>query len=275
LKKAWRLRHAFFYACVLSLGLSAKLYGQCLLTEQDKLQVEKFSSAAVQVVDGDSLRLHRVGQAQQQLRLAAVNTPEFTPKPEPLAVDAQRKLQQLVNSADELYWLKGLEEKDRYGRALGHLFLPDGRNIAAELVAEGLGFAIAMEPNLRYSPCVFKVQQQAKANKKGIWQNRYFLPIDAEKVPDATAGFKQVVGSLQAIDRSRSSVWLELEGDVVLRIKKADLVYFDEAALKQMLNKRVIASGWVVDRASKSSKAKSRYARYMLLLTHPLHLVLE
>lgn len=92
------------------------------------------------VVDGDTVRL----KDGRSVRMIGLNAPETGKKgrpDEPFAVAARERLQALVQASDGRVGLvPGREAKDHYGRTLAHLYGANGRNLEAQLLADGLGF---------------------------------------------------------------------------------------------------------------------------------------
>ncbi|HWV07994.1 MAG TPA: thermonuclease family protein, partial [Pseudomonas sp.] len=98
------------------------------------------NSAKVQrVVDGDTVRL----QDGHSIRLIGLNAPEMGRQgrsAEPFAEAARKRLAALIAANDGQVGVQlGREAKDRYGRTLAHLYDREGRNLEAQLLAEGLG----------------------------------------------------------------------------------------------------------------------------------------
>src|SRR3546814_12589758 len=87
----------------------------------------------------------------RSVRLIGINTPELGRdgrKAEPFALAARRRLQALVQASDGRVGLVlGQERHDRYGRTLAHAYDAQGRNLEAVLLADGLGFMVAVAPN--------------------------------------------------------------------------------------------------------------------------------
>ena len=104
--------------------------------------------AVQRVVDGDTLRL----SDGRNVRMIGLNTPELGKQgrsDEPFAVAARKRLEALVAASDGRVGLvPGKESKDHYGRTLAHVYGADGANLEAQMLAEGLGFQVAVAPNV-------------------------------------------------------------------------------------------------------------------------------
>lgn len=260
-KKAWLPGgRAFFFALLFDPVL---LYADCTLAPAELQRLPQVEIR--KVIDGDSVLL----ADGQQLRLIGVNAPELKTA-EPLAREAQEYLSSLVSSR-KLYLRKGEQQQDRYGRTLGHLYLPDGRNIESEMLRQGYGFLVAIPPNVALVACQQVARDQARGKQAGVWAEPAFRAVDGRKVTGDDVGFVQVTGKLLSVEQHDNAWWLQLEGLVVLHIAKKDQPWFSFDKLKALQERKVTASGWMVDR-SKGVTVKKGFSPFMLLLTHPVNL---
>jgi endonuclease YncB( thermonuclease family) len=121
------------------------------------------------VHDGDSVRLAD-GRA---LRLIGIDTPELARdgRPdEPLARAARDRLRELLRDSGMRLELRfDREREDHYGRLLAHAYLPDGRSIAAELLAEGLATQLVVPPNEASWTCFRQAERVARRARLGLW----------------------------------------------------------------------------------------------------------
>ena len=216
------------------------------------------------VVDGDTLRL----QDGQRVRLIGVNTPELSHygRPvEPFAVQAQRRLQALVAANDGYVGLQvGSQAKDHYGRTLAHAYDARGQNLEAQLLAEGLGYLVAIPPNTAQVACQRSAEQQARKARQGLWRQSPILTAEQLR----SSGFAVLRGRVERVQRNRGGLWIELRGPLVLRISPAQLAGFDQAALQRLPGRQIEARGWVIDRAKRGG-VKNGQARWLLPLSHP------
>lgn len=252
LKKA-SLVGAFF----VSVGLFSPAWAFCPL--QPELQPQRVSK----VVDGDTLRL----ADGRSVRLIGVNAPERgrNGRPsEPFAEAAQRRLQALVAANDGRVGLRlGVKSRDHYGRTLAHAYDRQGRNLEAQLLAEGLGYRVAFEPASGLETCQREAEAAAREQGAGLWRQAQVLsPLDLR-----SGGFALVRGRVEKVQRNRGGLWLEVAGPLVLRVEPKLLRHFDVVALQRLVGRDVEARGWVIDRARRGS-VQSDQARWMLPLTH-------
>lgn len=120
------------------------------------------------VVDGDTVRL----SDGRNVRMIGLNTPELGKKgrsDEPFAAAARKRLQALVAASDgRLGLLAGQEGKDRYGRTLAHLYSANGDNLEAQMLAEGLGYLVAVAPNVDFVSCQQAAETHCAAGQAGV-----------------------------------------------------------------------------------------------------------
>lgn len=214
------------------------------------------------VTDGDTLRL----SDGRRLRLVGINTPEIgrdgTPS-EPYAQAARRALQGLVER-QPLQLALGADNRDHYGRTLGYLFDAQGRSIEAQLLSQGLGYAVVIPPNDALADCHQAAEQAARAARRGLWQD----PQVAEVGQLDASGFHLLRGRIAAVSRAGSSLWIDMEGPLTLRLGQHDLRQFEAVPDSSWVGRTVEVRGWVVDRAAQSG-LRPGYRRYMLSLRHP------
>jgi endonuclease YncB( thermonuclease family) len=224
----------------------------------------KLPSVKVQrVVDGDTLRL----QDGRSVRLIGLNSPELGRKgrsAEPLAEAARKRLSELVAANDgHVGLLPGHEPKDRYGRTLAHAYDGKGRNLEAQLLAEGLGYLVAIAPNVALVECQQAAERLARQSRVGLWRRS---PVQTPGQL-SRGGFALVGGRVERVERNRGGVWLALGDSLVLRVPPQALDGFDWRRLQGLAGRQVEARGWVIDR-SRHAGVKPGQARWMLPVTH-------
>jgi endonuclease YncB( thermonuclease family) len=223
------------------------------------------TSVTVQrVVDGDTLRLND----GRNVRMIGLNTPELGKKgrsDEPFAVTARKRLEALIAASDGRVDLQpGQESKDRYGRTLAHVYGADGANLEAQMLAEGLGFLVAVAPNVDLVDCQQAAERSARQAGLGVWRQSPVLKADQI----STSGFAVLSGRVSKVQRNGGGVWIELQDSVVLRVAPNLLGRFDVASLEGLKGKQIEARGWVLDR-SRRGGLQNGQARWMLPLTDP------
>ena len=250
LKKA-SLVGAFFISALVSGPLLALCEGSGALE----------SVSVAQVVDGDTLRL----TDGRNVRLIGLNTPERGRNgmpDEPWANAAKDRLQQLVEANGRRVGLRlGQQPRDHYGRYLAHAFGRDGNNLEAQLLAEGMGYFVAIAPNVSLASCHLDAERVARRKGLGVWRDAPIVAATALR----KGGFAIVQARVERVERNRGGVWLELEGPLVVHVEHRDARAFGEIAT--LAGQLIEARGWVVDRQGRQRDAKS--ARWKLKVSHP------
>jgi len=127
---------------------------------------EDFQGKVVRIVDGDTIEVvHRL--RAERIRLQGVDAPE---KAQAFGARARQFTAGLVFGLIVTVREKG---RDRYGRTLAEIALPDGRILNRELVANGFAWHYK-----RYSSdlSLARLEETARAQKRGLW-------VDAHPVP--------------------------------------------------------------------------------------------
>ncbi|MBP5957650.1 thermonuclease family protein [Pseudomonas anatoliensis] len=220
--------------------------------------------AVQRVVDGDTLRL----SDGRSVRMIGLNTPELGKQgrsDEPFAVAARKRLETLVaDSGGRVGVLPGKESKDHYGRTLAHIYSASGANLEAQMLADGLGFQVAVAPNVDLVACQQTAERDARQAGRGLWRRSPVLK--AEQIQ--RSGFAVVSGRVSKVQRNRGGIWIDLQDSLVLRVAPNLVGQFDNARLQALKGKQIEARGWVVDR-SRRGGLKPGQPRWLLPLTDP------
>ena len=218
--------------------------------------------SVAKVADGDTLIL-RDGRT---IRLIGVNTPEReTPhRPgEPLAEAAKARLIALTAGV-AVHVQPGREPRDPHGRELAYVVLPDGREIGAILVAEGLAFAIAIPPNTERLPALRAAEGKARRAQLGVWALPFYAPAPAAAIEDNWRGrFKRVVGRVERVVPQPHGWYLQMTPRFSLYIPRADRGNFDIAP-ERLAGRTIEARGWLG--GGKRMKMTVRHAAMLTVL---------
>lgn len=124
-------------------------------------------------VDGDTIAVNMNGHTES-VRMIGVDTPE-THKPNtpvqcygPAAAAYTKNL--ISDRRVRLEADPTNQNRDRYGRLLRYVYLPDNTLVAKELISNGYGFAYTSFPFTKKEAFI-GYEQQAKAANKGLWGN--------------------------------------------------------------------------------------------------------
>ncbi len=197
------------------------------------------------VYDGDTLAL----ADQRKVRLIGINTPEAggagSPA-EPLSIEARNRVRQiLLGSGNQARMLLGEERTDHYGRSLAHLWTPDGQNLTALLLREGLGWALAIPPNTRLLDCYLAAEREARADSRGVWNRPAFAARDSARLSLRSTGFQRVHGRVIRVNRGGGATWINLEGRFAIRIPDKHLQWFTPAPDQTWVGRKLEVRGWV------------------------------
>jgi endonuclease YncB( thermonuclease family) len=108
------------------------------------------------ILDGDSLAFdHDI-----RIRLYGMDAPEMD---HPEGVLAKRHLESLVQGQKVRVVVK---DEDQYGRGVAKVFLPNGEDLSARMVADG--YARAYES---FTSSYVGLEKKAKKGKVGLWAN--------------------------------------------------------------------------------------------------------
>ncbi len=217
-----------------------------------------------QVVDGDTLRLND----GRSVRLIGINAPEIGRKgrrSEAFAEVARQRLQALVKSSGgQVSLVPGAESRDKYGRTLAHVYGRSGDNFEAQLLSEGLGYRVAVAPNVSLSSCQQQAENAARQAGKGLWRQSPLTPANQLR----QSGFALISGKVRSIERNRGGIWIEIDDSLVLQVPARLQRNFPAAFLTDLKGRSIEARGWVLDRSRKGG-LKPGQQRWMLPLTDP------
>lgn len=125
-----------------------------------------FAQLVTRVIDGDTLVVQGVGT----VRLIGVDTPE--------TVDPRRPVQVFGRQASDFTRRTALgktvrlefdvDRRDRYGRTLAYVYLPDGTLLNAEIVKQGYGHAYTQFP-FKYLEQFRTYEREAREASRGLW----------------------------------------------------------------------------------------------------------
>jgi endonuclease YncB( thermonuclease family) len=123
---------------------------------------DEFAGRVVGVTDGDTLKVMHAGRAET-VRLEGVDAPE---KRQAYGERARRFTADL--SFDRTVTVR-TNGRDRNGRLLGEVVLPDGRNLNQELVRAGYAWWFR-----KYSRDgrLARLEEEARAGRRGLWADQ-------------------------------------------------------------------------------------------------------
>ena len=143
----------------------------------------------VYVDDGDTI-IVKTPTGEETVRFLGVDTPEVKDPRKPVQCYGE------IASAHTKQVMKGASvrlepdpedtDRDKYGRLLRYVYLPDGTLYNAELISDGYGFAYTVFPITKLDQ--FKaLEAKAKAQNRGLWAS---CNVDDSSEIKQTAGAK-------------------------------------------------------------------------------------
>ncbi len=134
--------------------------------------IEKTSYPIIHIIDGDTIVVDRNG-VTEKVRLIGVNTPE--------TVDPRKKVECFGKEASRFVAgiLTGISvslevdasqgDRDRYGRLLRYVYLPDDTLLNKTIIAEGYGYEYTYGVPYRYVNEFKDAERTAQKLEKGLW----------------------------------------------------------------------------------------------------------
>ena len=211
----------------------------------------EISYAVDRVLNGKSFTL----KTGETVRLASIQVPNIRETHglkragEPMGVQSHQALIDLVQN-QPLTFRYGPQQEDRKGRLIVLAYLPDGRNVQAEMIRQGWAMVYPF-PDLRdVLPGWLKLEAEARKAKRGIWQHDYWNPQSAEGVE--TGGKERyllVEGVVKKAAKVKGGWFLNFDDDWKTDftgvINKDDAkAHFKKYDVKGLEGKRVRLRGW-------------------------------
>lgn len=124
-------------------------------------------ATVTRVVDGDTLKL----STGETVRLIGVDTPETVDPRKPVerfGKEASAFTKRAAEGKKVRLELEGASNKDKYGRTLAYVWLPDGKLLNAEIIRQGYGHAYVQYPFARME--AFRaLEKEAREKRRGLW----------------------------------------------------------------------------------------------------------
>ena len=224
------------YGCAASLADSAR--SDCWSSQFDATAV------VAKIYDGDTIKL----ADGRVVRFIGINTPELSHdiKPaQPLAAEAKQALVAWLPIGSKVGLRYDQDRQDHYQRTLAHVYAPTGRNLTADLIAQGLGFAIVVPPNTAQTTCYFARERLARKQGRGIWSDPAYTPKTIHALTKSDTGFQYVIGTITNTGRGKKNIWLDMGEGFSVRIQAKHLQYFAQMPLADLTGKQLRVRGWV------------------------------
>lgn len=257
--------------------LGVLLFGLCCFSMSafaaDCMPAGSGENAVVdRVYDGDTIKL----KDGRHVRILGVNAPEVDHGKEktgqPLGEESRKAAEAFFKANKNVRLFYDEQRVDRYERTLAHVYDAQGNSLSASLLRSGLGFHVAIPPNLSLNDCL--IGQEAIARKKGlgVWSHAGWQAKPASSLTMDDTGFQRIRGKVVNV-RKAQSIWLELDGALVIKITPTDLKNFPAINWASWKGKEVEVRGWVTERGSNETSEKksksSAKSSYKSLIVQP------
>jgi len=175
---------AFFFILMPALMVLDRQYGgrlrqaieQTTYADADFQKYHRKTFTVLEVIDGDTLDIDIPDGKHEdtRIRLIGVDTPETKHPTVGLMYygpeATQYATQQTLGKQITILLDTVSDQRDRYGRLLAYVVLPDSRVLNAELIKNGFGYAYLSFPHSEFTTYQ-ALMEQAIAEKKGLWAN--------------------------------------------------------------------------------------------------------
>ena len=142
------------------------------------------TTTVVRVVDGDTLKVRYWGK-EESIRLIGIDTPESRVNKKAkrdakrsgqdiktitaMGTRATEYVESLVKTGDLITIEFGVQQRDRYGRLLGYVYLSNGKMLNEEIVKAGYANVMTIPPNVKYQDRFLRAYKKARERKRGLW----------------------------------------------------------------------------------------------------------
>jgi micrococcal nuclease len=126
---------------------------------------ERVEARVTRHTDGDTLWLSGVGK----VRLIGVDTPEVYGQAECYGREASAFVERLLPVGARVTYSLGVEQRDRYGRALAYVFTDSARFVNLVLVRRGYAQPLTVPPNDEFADRFVAAARRARRRGVGLW----------------------------------------------------------------------------------------------------------
>lgn len=227
------------------------------LSSNDGLKAGEIGQVS-RILDGDSFVLRGESGEEIFVRLAAIQAPRMargTRKAWPYALESKAGLSALIKGRQvQLYY--GAETRDRYGRAIAHVYTQAERGspdvwVQGEMLRLGLARVFSWKGELADMAALYVHESEARAQMRGIWADPYYAIRKPD--PDPLAQFVDSVQIVEGIVTStadvRGRIYLnfgaDYKTDFTIAIAKKNVKRFAAINPVSLTGARVRVRGWI------------------------------
>ena len=127
---------------------------------------ERYECIVTKIVDGDTLYCDTQSESKK-VRLIGVNTPEMNTSE---GIVSKQFVESRLTIGDKIKLELDVREYGPYKGLLVYVYLSNGVMLNELLVKEGYAQVATYPPNVRYLELFTKAEQDARMNKRGLWE---------------------------------------------------------------------------------------------------------
>lgn len=120
------------------------------------------------VVDGDTIRCVGLGR----VRLLLIDAPERDQGE--WAARSSDALAGLLPVGATVHLETDIQERDRFGRLLAYIYLPEGVQVNELMVRMGYAVVVSYPPNVRHIDPLRRARSLAQVERRGLWSTNAF-----------------------------------------------------------------------------------------------------
>ncbi len=142
-------------------------------------------TTVTRIIEGDIIQA-LYGGVEKRIRLIGIDTPEsrvnwkakkYADMSEhdlktiiEMGKKAKAYVDGLVKRGDLITIEFDVQERDKYGRLLGYVYLSNGKMLNEEIVKAGYAIIMTIPPNVKYKDRLLEAYQEAEEDKRGLWE---------------------------------------------------------------------------------------------------------
>jgi micrococcal nuclease len=160
------------------------------------------------VTDGDTIELSAIGKT----RLIGIDTPEVYGSVECYGRAASNFTKSVLTPGRRVRYRLGIEERDRYGRALAYVWLTDGTFFNALIAERGFAAPLTIPPNDEYARVFLRAARRARRAGHGLWSSATCADENAPALRPPGAAGSGTTGCARFRTHAGAQRWWERAG---------------------------------------------------------------
>lgn len=160
----------------------------CRTASAEKLQLT--SATVLYVTDGDTIKV-KIDGRKESVRLIGIDAPESKHNDRAykqafrsatdvdtivnLGRQSKEHLSKLIPENSVVKLEQDVEPRDRYGRMLAYVYLPDGSMANERMLEMGYASTLTIPPNVKYVDRFTNAAKTGRSANRGLWASSSFL----------------------------------------------------------------------------------------------------